>query len=421
MFLIEIYNLFNRFNVFFNILKNININSLIEFFNSLIEYMLHPMGGTPEPLKKTFSKISDVNYRTSEGEPSRPTVPRPSSPAVSESNDLYGSGGNSPEVSGAAGSNPEIRNNRPSNTSGRNSPQALGAGVSSEVAGTNSSVGSNSNVGVSSGLVGTSSSIGLGVSSGLVGTPSNIALGVGANTQFSGNSPLTSRLGVSSGVSSSIHANIYPRPLLPKGVIDSRLLGDYVASGNNPQVGNTTSNPSISIPEDPASPVVVRPKDLFEYRPVTSLFTNPQDVFVGTNNYYVRDTRNIVEIEAGSRRILFNNAINEAYDRLDIHCRHIPVDQKLYKLQPLIAEHIAKLSMYYQLTVSDVAELKYILSIGHHEQKGLDDKTQGLYSILPMNHGISVHTSLNLGGRSAKMKIRDDLLAIQAFVSNNNS
>jgi len=232
---------------------------------------------------------------------------------------------------------------------------------------------------------------------------------------------LTSRLGVSSGVSSSIHANIYPRPLLPKGVIDSRLLGDYVASGNNPQVGNTTSNPSISIPEDPASPVVVRPKDLFEYRPVTSLFTNPQDVFVGTNNYYVRDTRNIVEIEAGSRRILFNNAINEAYDRLDIHCRHIPVDQKLYKLQPLIAEHIAKLSMYYQLTVSDVAELKYILSIGHHEQKGLDDKTQGLYSILPMNHGISVHTSLNLGGRSAKMKIRDDLLAIQAFVSNNNS
>jgi len=139
MFLIEIkiyniYNIlyiFNRFNEFFNILKNININSLIEFFNSLIEYMLHPMGGTPEPLKKTFSKISDVNYRTSEGEPSRPTVPRPSSPAVSESNDLYGSGGNSPEVSGAAGSNPEIRNNRPSNTSGRNSPEALVAGETS--------------------------------------------------------------------------------------------------------------------------------------------------------------------------------------------------------------------------------------------------------------------------------------------------
>ena len=77
MFLIEIYNLFNRFNVFFNILKNININSLRKYFNELIEYMLHPMGGTPEPLKKDFTKLSDVNYRTSEGEPSRPTVPRP--------------------------------------------------------------------------------------------------------------------------------------------------------------------------------------------------------------------------------------------------------------------------------------------------------------------------------------------------------
>jgi len=146
MFLIEIYNLFNRFNEYINILKNININSLRKYFNELIEYMLHPMGGTPEPLKKDFTKLSDVNYRTSEGEPSRPTglrhsspagsegeptVARPSSPAGSENNDLYGSGGNSPEVSGAAGSNPEIRNNRPSNTSGRNSPEALVAGETS--------------------------------------------------------------------------------------------------------------------------------------------------------------------------------------------------------------------------------------------------------------------------------------------------
>jgi len=371
------------------------------------------------------------------------------------------------EASGAVGENSGVGsdvsdrgNNRPSNTSGRNSPQALGAGVSSEVAGTNSSVGTNSNVGVSSGLVGTNSSIGLGVSSGLVGTPSSIALGVGANTQISGNSPLISRLGVSSGVSSNVHANIYHRPLLPKGVIDPRLLGDYVASGNNPQVGNTTSIPSISnIPQvgnntsipsisniprvgnttsippignigsnpiylapiqDPASSVVVRPYNFFEYRSVTSLFTNPQDVLVGTTNSYLRDSRDIVAIDAGHKRQNFNDAINLAYDRLDIHCRHIPDNQKLSKLQPLIAEHIGKLNLTYVLTVSDVAELKYILSLSNHDT-GLNVKTRGLYNKLSMQHGNTVHVDLNTGSRTKKLLILNDLRAIQAgLVSNNN-
>jgi hypothetical protein len=617
LFLIDINNIFNRFNDYINILKKFNINSLKLFFNELVNNYLHTLGGTPEPTNKALAKPGNVNYRTPEGEPSRPTATRPSSPAGSEGSDLYGSGGNSPEASGRGGENSEVGNNWPTNTwvainrplpntnssgvvtgnsqtgsgiVGGNSAESSGvvantseatlpestnnkrkritrstadlptqtgsdatssnkrrrisrstadlptqtgsdaiasnqskritrstadlptqksSGVTSsnkritwsrarflsiydtpippanfiftrvsdntpassvishdntqpvQTANTDASannqarpvtispftsvqasgaVGENSGVGsgVSSEVVETNSNV--GVSSGLVGTSSSIGFGVSANNQASKNSPLASGRGVSSGVSSSVHANIDPRLL---AVIDPRLLGDVV-SGNNPQVRNTSSIPSIanipqvsntsSIPPianigsnpiylppilDSTSSVVVRADNFFEYRPVTSLFTNPEDALVGTTNSYIRDYRNIVAIEVGHKRQNFNDALNLAYARLDIHCRHIPDNQKLSKLQPLIAELVSKVNDTYQLTISDVAELKYILSLSNH-QTGLNVKSQGLYNRYSMKHGNSVHTSLNIDSRSKKLLILDDLRAIQAGISNNN-
>jgi hypothetical protein len=109
LFLIEINNIFNRFNEYINILKKFNINSLKKFINELIENKsLHTLGGIPELSKKALAKPGNVNFRTPEAEGS---ATRPSSPAESEGSDLYGSGGNSPEASGASVENPEVGNN----------------------------------------------------------------------------------------------------------------------------------------------------------------------------------------------------------------------------------------------------------------------------------------------------------------------
>jgi hypothetical protein len=266
-----------------------------------------------------------------------------------------------------------------------------------------------------------------------------------ANTDSSANnqarpvtiSPFTSvqasgAVGANSGVSSSVHANI-----------DPRLLGNVV-SGNNPQVSNTNRIPSIaniaqvsntsSIPPianigsnpiylapilDSTTSVGIRADNFFENRPVTSLFTNPEDAFVGATNSYLRDNRHIVAIEVGHKRQNFNDALNLAYARLDIHCRHIPDNQKLSKLQPLIAELVSKISYTYYLTISDVAEIKYILSLSNH-QTGLNVKTQGLYNRNSMKHGNSVHASLDVDSKSKKLLILEDLRAVQASIPNNN-
>lgn len=564
LFLIEINNIFNRLNEYINILKKFNINSLKIFFNELIENKsLHTLGGSPEPIKKALAKPGNINFRTSEGEPSRPTATRPNSPAGSEGSDLYGSGGNSPEASGVGVENQEVGNNWPTNTWVAINRRLPDTNNSGEVTG-NSQTGSGivgGDSAVSSGVVAnestlpestnnkrkriTRSTADLATQTGSDAIASNkrrritrstadlpslinsdpitssqnrritrsntdLATQTGssvttsnknkpitrsrarflsvydtpipaanfiftrvsdntpassvisddniqsletANTDSSGNiqdrpvtiSPFTSAqasgaVGENSGVSSSVHANIDPRLL---AVIDPRLLGN-VTSGNNPQVSNISRIPSIanipqvsntsSIPPianignnpiylapilDSTTSVGVRADNFFENRPVTSLFTNPEDALVGATNSYMRDNRHMVAIEVGHKRQNFNDALNLAYARLDIHCRHIPDNQKLSKLQPLIAELVSKVSYTYYLTISDVAEIKYILSLSNH-QTGLNVKTQGLYNRNSMKHGNSVHASLDVDSKSKKLLILEDLRAVQASIANNN-
>jgi hypothetical protein len=111
--------------------------------------------------------------------------------------------------------------------------------------------------------------------------------------------------------------------------------------------------------------------------------------------------------------------INMAYARLGMHCNHIPDNQKLSKLQPLILELLAKRSPNHFFTISDIAELKYILSQSNH-QTGLDVKTRALYNKNPLKHGNTVHIVLNTPSSTLKMKIFDDLEAIQTSISSRN-
>jgi len=129
---------------------------------------------------------------------------------------------------------------------------------------------------------------------------------------------------------------------------------------------------------------------------------------------YVRDVRDLQSVYNRQKPVEIYEAINDAYFRFCAEYRNINNNnEKLTALGPKITDLLGKLNnSRYKLTISDAAELKYILNISNH-QKGSNTSTRGLYNGDLLENGNSITVELNgTHKRSYRMYIIQDLKSI---------
>ena len=374
---IWIHNIFNKLKHYIHILKTVKFNELKNFFSSLVyeQLNLHTLGGSPEECKKAFFKPANVNYTKSSGEPSGG---RATSPAGSETSDLYGSDesarGNSPQGSGSG-----VGANSSSIGSGATTSNQARPVTISPYNYQASSVGSSSNNPQAS-------SVGSSSNNPQVNNPINQGRSV-TNNPSTNNRP-----SVPSNQGAPVHYNRLTsfRPIASKGIPIAS--SPFTNTSVNSQ--NTTRLPSIA--------------EILGV-PTTG---NTQVWNLGGPEPYVRDTRRLDHVHETRVHVGLAHAINTAYERLDVQYGHIPDDQKLKHLKPIIAALLEKREGLTFLTISDIAELKYILSLSNN-RTGLNNATRGLYNRDLIQYGNSVSVQLNWQTRYKKKKIFDDLKAIQ--------
>ena len=376
-------------------LNTFNIKDFLSKIKNLItliyeEYMVHTLGGSPEECKKTFFKPdnANVNYTKSSGEPSGG---RATSPAGSETSDLYGSDkstkGNSPQATGGTlTSNTPV--NTPINRSAPTNPKPIGSYNVMPPPITNNTIRS----------VGNSR---WAPYSRPAPVQSTTVVPV-RSTQFA---PVQStRINLPTPVPTGLVA-----PLRYNTISNVR----PIASNIIPIASSPFTNTSVT----PSSPIQLPPID---NRAIGS--TNSGVAGVSNTNAtiadqivpYTRDSRTLDFVYKKNSPYIIYGAINEAFEIFNRNQPNfINVNQKLQRLDPIIGDLIEKFSnRNYKLTISDVAEAKYILSLSD-QQQGLRLETAGLYNQSLLKKSNSITVELNTNKKYWRDYIATDLRVIK--------